>query len=133
MPIKLGEVLKSTHKSTHKSTLAAAFTVAGLTALAPAIIPGAFAQDAVSFGEIGPIIAERCTVCHSVSPTQPGYLSPPNDIIFDTPEQIQALAAKIKLMAVEIKVMPLFNETNMTDGERNLLAAWLEAGADITR
>ena len=33
---------------------------------------------------------QRCAVCHSLHPTQPGFSAPPKGIAFDTPEQIEA-------------------------------------------
>ena len=106
----------------------------GLTA--PVMVSQAAAQEAagdvVSFAEIAPIIATRCAVCHSATPTQRGYRTPPNGVAFDTPEQIKAKARPIEVWAILTEVMPLNNETDMTDDERALLAAWLAAGADIS-
>ena len=93
--------------------------------------PIAVAQEA-SFAVVGPIIAERCAVCHSATPTQTGYITPPNGVTFDTPDEIADKADRIKLWAITTEIMPLNNATEMTDDERALLAAWLEAGADIS-
>jgi uncharacterized membrane protein len=64
-------------------------------------------------------------------PTQPGFDSPPADVVLDTPEQIHALASQIKAVAVDSSFMPLGNATHMTKGERAELGQWISAGAKI--
>ena len=48
-------------------------------------------------------------------PTQAGFTSAPAGVVLDTPEQIHALAAQIKAVAVDSTFMPLGNATKMTD------------------
>jgi uncharacterized membrane protein len=84
---------------------------------------------AVSYAQIAPIVTERCAVCHADHPTQPGFSTAPAGILLDTPEQIVANAAQIGTQAVEAHAMPLGNLTNMTDGERATLGAWIDSGA----
>ena len=117
-----------------RSYLSAALIVSGAVAAAAiGLSPRTTQAQAISFSEqIAPIIAERCTVCHSANPTQRGYITAPNGVAFDEPEQIKEAAVRINLWAVVDELMPLLNETNMTDEERDLLGAWIEAGADIT-
>jgi uncharacterized membrane protein len=111
-----------------------------LAAISLAMVPQAMmsqagaqnADDAVTFAEIAPIIATRCTVCHSATPTQAGYRSPPNGVMFDTPDEIRARVDMIEVYAVKADSMPFNNETNMTDDERVLLGLWITAGADIS-
>jgi uncharacterized membrane protein len=83
----------------------------------------------VSFARAGRIVQTRCAPCHSLHPTQPGFSSPPADVVLDTPEQIHALAAQIRAVAVEGTVMPLGNATHMTPAERAALGQWIAAGA----
>jgi uncharacterized membrane protein len=51
--------------------------------------------------------------------------------MFDTPEQIVALAARIRERAYVTRTMPFGNKTNITDAERAILGAWAarQAGA----
>jgi uncharacterized membrane protein len=105
---------------------------AGLVVLAVAIRPGAGSGDWAampSFAEVAPVIAERCAACHSSSPTQPGFSSPPGGIVLETPAQITARAGMIRT-AVRTGSMPLGNVTAMTDAERDLVVAWVDAGAE---
>jgi uncharacterized membrane protein len=49
--------------------------------------------------------------------------------MFDTPDQITGRAQQIYQQAVVTRNMPFGNLTNMTQDERDLLAAWVQAGA----
>ena len=113
---------------------AAVATVLLAVAIAPptAGTPGApvDGQDA-SFETAQRIIQQRCVPCHSSDPTWPGFTAPPLGVTFDTPEQIQAQAARIRQMAVVTGLMPLGNVTEMTQDERDALEAWIRAGAPL--
>ena len=88
-------------------------------------------EPTIQFADIEPIIKERCTPCHSASPTFQGFTAPPLGVAYDTPEQVKVNAAKIRIRAIEAKTMPLGNVTKITDEERGKLEAWLDAGAPI--
>jgi uncharacterized membrane protein len=83
----------------------------------------------VAFNEVADIIHNRCTACHSETPTNDTYKIAPNGVMFDRPDQIVSGASKIKERAVTLKNMPLANVTKMTDEERETLRAWIEQGA----
>jgi uncharacterized membrane protein len=83
----------------------------------------------VPFARARAVVSERCVPCHSSHPTRVD--SAPLGIVFDTPEQMKAQAAAIERVAVATKTMPLGNATGMTQGERDLLGAWIRQGARI--
>jgi uncharacterized membrane protein len=85
----------------------------------------------VAFVDARAIIQQRCVVCHSAQPTDDLFSTAPAGVAFDTPEQIQAMAARIKERAVVLKTMPFGNKTGMTDAERERLGAWIDQGANI--
>ncbi|WP_259102689.1 urate hydroxylase PuuD [Pseudomonas sp. JUb42] len=85
----------------------------------------------VDFEKIHQMIQQRCAVCHSAKPTSSLFSSAPAGIIFDTPQQIQLLAPRIQAQAVTAQIMPLGNITQMTQQERDMLGAWIDAGAKI--
>jgi uncharacterized membrane protein len=106
---------------------------AGIAAVAVWIRPPSTAPAAgaptVAFAQVQPVVAQRCAACHS---THPRLVSAaPLGIVLDSPAQIHAQAAQIKAVAVLSHVMPLGNVTKMTDAERRLLGAWIDAGARI--
>ncbi len=70
------------------------------------------------------IIQKRCTVCHSESPTQPGFAAPPAGLVMDNPDQVIANADRIYQAAVLNKTMPIGNLTKITRQERDLIAQW---------
>jgi uncharacterized membrane protein len=87
------------------------------------------APDTVTFADARRIIDRRCTACHSVTPSDVSLGATPIGIAFDTPQQIVALAARIKERAIVQRTMPPGNKTLMTQAERAVLARWIESGA----
>ncbi len=75
------------------------------------------------------IVAVHCSGCHSATPTREGIEEAPGGIVYDNLEQIRAHAPKMIAQAVMSNVMPLGNESGMTQEERAVLGAWLRAGA----
>jgi uncharacterized membrane protein len=74
-------------------------------------------------------ILSRCSMCHNEEPFWPGVHAPPKGVVLDGPENIKRHARLIELNAVRSHAMPPGNITEMTDQERQVLAAWLAAGA----
>ncbi len=109
--------------------------VAILAALAVAIAPKAPAPVAQSvdraaqFAKVQSIIVQRCVSCHAEHPTQAGFANAPAGVMLHNEVLIRQNAAKIYQQAVQLKVMPIANLTDMTDEERALVGAWFEAGA----
>jgi uncharacterized membrane protein len=82
-----------------------------------------------TFAQAQAVVAQRCQPCHSATPVQPGFTSAPNGVTFDTPDQIVARSQQIYQQAVVTKNMPFGNLTNITQEERDVLGAWVQAGA----
>jgi uncharacterized membrane protein len=117
--------------------------------LAPAFVMGAIAisgllvitrievrhgpevKGPVAFARAQEIIVKRCMRCHSSNPTDDVFKVAPNNVKFDTPEQIQQMAQRILDRAVRQRTMPLVNKTEMTDMERAELGVWINAGAKL--
>lgn len=89
----------------------------------------AAASPGVDFGKVQSVIHERCTVCHSANPTSQLFSAAPAGVMFDTAEQIKQMAPRIQAQAVTSQIMPLGNITQMTQQERELIGAWVTAGA----
>jgi uncharacterized membrane protein len=85
----------------------------------------------VTYADARPIIDRRCAACHSQSPAITEFGPAPAGVAFDTPEQMQAMAPRIRVRAVETQTMPLGNRTHMTERERAILKRWLELGAPV--
>jgi uncharacterized membrane protein len=97
-------------------------------ALALAPRPSTVSKN-VTFAEVAPIFKQRCAVCHSEHPTQPGLVAPPEGVLLDTPEHIKDNASRIEAQAVLTENMPIGNVTNMSKDERARIGAWIAGGA----
>jgi uncharacterized membrane protein len=78
----------------------------------------------VTFADARHVIDRRCGACHSAHPSDLTYGGAPVGVMFDTPEQIIARAARIKERAVVTRTMPPGNKTKITDEERAVLGQW---------
>ncbi|MCP4460983.1 MAG: urate hydroxylase PuuD [Cytophagales bacterium] len=87
--------------------------------------------DNVPFSEVNEIIQTRCAQCHSATPTDDIWQVAPNNVLFDTPEQIAAHSERIMIRTVRTKTMPLGNKTLMTDDERDKIKAWIIQGSKL--
>ncbi|CAH6950850.1 Urate_ox_N domain-containing protein [Vibrio chagasii] len=87
------------------------------------------ASAGVSFETINKVIQERCSVCHSATPSHAAFAAAPAGVMLDTPEEIKANVPRIVAQTVTTQVMPLGNMTQMTDEERALIGTWVEQGA----
>ena len=83
----------------------------------------------VSDADVLAITAKHCTMCHQAQPTHESFKGgePPKAVMLDTIENIRKNAQQILVQAVDGRVMPLGNETGITDEERAKLGAWIAA------
>ncbi len=79
----------------------------------------------VSFAEARHVIDRRCGSCHSSQQSDKTFGPAPGGVTFDTPEQIEARAARIRERAVVTHTMPPGNKTSISDAERALLGRWV--------
>ena len=94
-----------------------------LTAPRTVAISGA----AVSDMEVLTITVKHCAMCHAAKPTHESFKEAPKNVVLETTEQLRKHAALIMTQTVQNKAMPLGNQTNMTEDERQKLGAWLAA------
>jgi uncharacterized membrane protein len=85
----------------------------------------------VAFARAQEIIVHRCMQCHSSHPSDEVFKVAPNNIMFDTPEQIRLMKDRIYTRAVQQRTMPLVNKTKITDLERAELGKWIDDGAKL--
>jgi uncharacterized membrane protein len=106
-----------------------ALAVAVAVAIAPTGGVAAAELSSADRAAVMPVIVSRCQPCHSRTPTQPGFTAPPKGLVLETADQVRANARRVYQQAVVTRVMPLGNQTGMTDAERDLLARWFRSGA----
>jgi uncharacterized membrane protein len=85
----------------------------------------------VTFMDARRVIDRRCAACHSLTPSDVSLGAMPAGVAFDTPEQIRALAERIRERAIVQRSMPPGNKTRITNAERAILAKWIADGAQI--
>jgi uncharacterized membrane protein len=104
-----------------------------LVCLAPLVILAEHSASAsslaVSDDEIMQIVKNRCVTCHSQNPTHTMFLDqpPPKALAFDSIEEVRQAADRIMVQVVQLKRMPLGNETAMKEEERAKFSAWITA------
>lgn len=81
----------------------------------------------VSDTEVLAITDKHCTMCHAPKPTHEGFAEAPKGVWLESPEELRRYASLIKAQAVDSNVMPMGNETGMTDAERETLGRWIAA------
>ncbi len=97
------------------------------TGAAPAVDSGAVqAETAPAPGteKAFDIVQERCTGCHSRSPTLAGFTAPPLGVSLDSVEDLKTQAPRVFQTTVITRTMPLANLTKMTEEERDSIARW---------
>jgi uncharacterized membrane protein len=87
------------------------------------------ALPAPKFAAVQEIITSRCSMCHAREPVWAGFVIAPKGALLDSAEQIRLHANMIAINAVRSRSMPPGNVTEITPGERQVLAAWIAAGA----
>ena len=87
------------------------------------------APEPVDFVEVENIVLSRCSMCHAAEPLWEGIAAPPKGVRLDTPEMIRKHASEIRLQATLTHAMPPGNVTELLPEERQILAAWIAAGA----
>ena len=75
-----------------------------------------------SYATVRALLNTRCVVCHSGRVIQAG-IDLSNDSV------VHAVAQDIYTQVVVTRAMPFGNQTGMTDDERNIIKAWVQAGA----
>lgn len=87
--------------------------------------------EPVEFADVNTIIATHCSACHSARPTHESFDKPPANVSFDKPADIKRFAARIRAQTAISKIMPLGNETEMQDEDRDTLNRWVLQGAPL--
>ncbi|WP_112323633.1 urate hydroxylase PuuD [Oceanibium sediminis] len=112
--------------------LGAAFFVAAAVLVAPAGRPAAPADGgALVYGDIKPILDQRCAVCHAANPTEEGFDAPPKGLRLDGAQLAADAAPMILLQSVQGDAMPPGNWTEMTEEERATIGRWIDGGARV--
>jgi len=86
----------------------------------------AYADANASFSQVQAIIGKHCLACHAAVTTHESFEEAQAGVRFDSEALIRQHAPRIMEQAVKSDIMPLGNETGMTDEERAMLGKWIE-------
>lgn len=75
--------------------------------------------------QITGLIEQHCVQCHARNPEHAGFSAPPAGFAFESWDEILGQKTQIQ-QVVASRYMPLGNMTNMSDEERDIIAAWEE-------
>ena len=133
----VGAVIRHFYNQRHKGAPSPWWTwavaLAGLIAVVWLSLPPSEVDEAkageIDMADVEFIVLSRCSMCHSQEPLWDGMAVAPKGVILETQEQIRRHATPIALQAVYTHAMPPGNITEMEEEERQLLAAWIDAGA----
>ncbi|WGI24642.1 urate hydroxylase PuuD [Halomonas alkaliantarctica] len=98
-----------------------AFWVAAPSASSPGSNEGA--EGPPDQAQITGLIEQHCVQCHARNPEHAGFSAPPAGIGFNSWDEILGQKTQIQ-QVVASRYMPLGNMTNMSDEERDIIAAW---------
>jgi uncharacterized membrane protein len=137
--LAIGPVIRHFFNSRHEGKGSPWWTwgVAAAGMLAVAWLSGLGPKDAgtradkVDIKAAQSAIMSRCGMCHMDGPVWPGVHTAPKGVVLDSPENIRRHAHLIEINAVRSHAMPPGNITEMTPQERQIVAAWLAAGAPL--
>jgi uncharacterized membrane protein len=80
----------------------------------------------ISDAEALAIVQKHCVICHAATPSHESFREAPKNVTLETVAEIRKHAATVYTQTVQTKVMPLGNQTAMTDDERIALGLWLK-------
>lgn len=89
----------------------------------PASDAMAMTTGAPTLERVHGIVEQRCVQCHSSDPEHPAFTSAPAGVMLDSKELLLRQIEQTK-QVVSSGYMPLGNMTNMTEEEREVIAAW---------
>ena len=91
-------------------------------ALLPAAPSASSAARPAQLADVKTIVEQRCISCHNAQVQQ-------KNVALHTEALIRQHAQAMYQQVVVLKLMPLANATQMTDGERQVVKRWFDAGA----
>lgn len=72
------------------------------------------------------IVSKHCVMCHAAKPPHESFREAPKGIILESVDDLRTHAATIYAQTVQIKAMPLGNQTDMSETDRATLGQWLK-------
>jgi len=84
-----------------------------------------FADVSADFIQVQALVEKHCVACHAAVPAHESFDEAPAGVRLDEARLIRQHAPRILEQAVKSDIMPLGNETGMTDEDRAILGKWI--------
>ena len=82
---------------------------------------------AVTDAEALSLTTKHCVMCHARKPTHESFKEAPKNVTLETVADLKRYAQPIMIQTVRNKAMPLGNQTEMTEAEREQLGRWIRS------
>ncbi|PCI48428.1 MAG: hypothetical protein COB49_06060 [Alphaproteobacteria bacterium] len=116
----------------HKGEINYLYPAAGVAAFIAVMLMASYsgkvvtgAAEDIAVTDIRIMINRHCVACHSDVPTHEAFAEAPLGVMFDKMDEVIRYRTKIIEQAVKSDIMPLGNETTMTEDDRIKLGMWL--------
>jgi uncharacterized membrane protein len=73
------------------------------------------------------LTTKHCVMCHAKKPTHESFKEAPKNVTLESLADLKRYAQPIMIQTVRNKAMPLGNQTEMTDQEREELGRWIRS------
>jgi uncharacterized membrane protein len=80
----------------------------------------------VTDADVLAITHKHCVMCHARNPSHPSFDTPPKGVALETIDDLKVWAVKMREQVVQLRNMPVGNETEMIEAEREMIARWVD-------
>ncbi|PHS23035.1 MAG: hypothetical protein COA85_10390 [Robiginitomaculum sp.] len=131
-----GMLIRHFFNRRHKDDVQYGYLVAGAAVFIATMVFAAASQNGfskkqdtgtVTFTQVKVLMDTHCTICHAQNPAYDGFDAAPAGLILTDKVTITAAASRIYDQVVVAKIMPLGNETGMTEDERTMIGTWAQS------
>ncbi|MEZ5866912.1 MAG: urate hydroxylase PuuD, partial [Geminicoccaceae bacterium] len=106
-----------------------AIWIASFPATPPPLVDTAADERPATLAAVEEIVQGRCIMCHGRETFWPGLAHAPKGVVLESPRDIRIHANAIRAQVYQTHAMPPGNISLVEDGERRLIARWVDAGA----
>lgn len=106
-----------------------AIWIASFPATPPPLVDTAADERPATLAAVEEIIQGRCIMCHGQETFWPGLAHAPKGVVLESKRDLRIHADAIRDQVYQTHAMPPGNISMIEDGERRLIARWVDAGA----
>ena len=88
-------------------------------------------EDQLDSNDVLAIVQTHCVSCHAANPLHKDFVKAPGGVKLETIDDIKKYGSQIMKQSVLTNAMPLVNETQMTNKERQGVGDWIRRGMPV--